>query len=158
MPLIQESVAADAAFQLLASSTIKRYLRVAREIAERAGLIAAIRETAETASHALDRARALWNAVNGANTRIPEEFELALLLVALIDGQYEPAEALLLQIASSPDALAPWSIALAKRLRQLGPPLKAEQEQLVRELNTVLATTTAEPCSDDPRLRIEVQQ
>jgi len=75
----------------------------------------------------------------------------------LIDGQYEPAEALLLQIASSPDALATWSVALAKRLRQLGPPLKDEREQLVRELTTVLAATTAEPCSDDPRLRVEVQ-
>jgi hypothetical protein len=64
---------ADATFQLLASSTIKRYLRVAREIADHAGLIAAIRATAETASQALDRARALWNAVSGADTRIPEE-------------------------------------------------------------------------------------
>jgi hypothetical protein len=158
MPLIPESVVADAAFQLLASSTIKRYLRVAREIAKRAGLIAAIRATAETASQALDRARALWNAVSGADTRIPEEFELALLLVALIDGQDEPAESLLLQIASSPDALAAWSVALAKRLRQLGPPLRAEREQLIKELITVLAATTAEPCSDDPRLRVEVQQ
>lgn len=157
MSLIPESVVADAAFQLLASSTIKRYLRVAREIAERAGLIAAIRATEETASQALDRARTLWNAVSGSDRRIPEEFELALLLIALIDGQYEPAEALLLQIASSPDALATWSIALAKRLRQLGPPLKAEREQLVRELITVLAVTTAEPCSDDPRLRVEVK-
>jgi hypothetical protein len=116
MPLIHDSAVADAAFQLLASSTIKRYLRVAREIAERAGLIATIRGTAETASQTLDRARTLWNAVSCADTRIPEEFELALLLVALTDAQYEPAEALLLQIASSPEMLATWTVALASAL------------------------------------------
>jgi hypothetical protein len=121
MPLIAEPFVADATFQMLASSTVKRYLRVAREIAERAGLAEAVRTTPEVASQALNRARALWNAVSSADTRIPEEFELGLLLVGLIDGQYEPAEALLLQIASSPDALATWTVALAKRLRQLGP-------------------------------------
>jgi hypothetical protein len=93
--------------------------------------------------------------VSSADTRIPEEFELGLLLVGLIDGQYEPAEALLLQIASSPDAFATWSIALARRLRQLGPPLKDEREQLDKELTAVLAAATAGPCSDDPRLRVE---
>jgi hypothetical protein len=157
MPLIRESMLADAAFQLLASSTIKRYLRVAREIAQRAGLIAASRETPEIAQHATDRARSCWSAVSGASARIPEEFELAVLLVGLIDAQYEPAEALLLQIESSPDALATWTVALAKRLRQLGPPLKHEREQLAIELSAVLATTTAEPSADDPRLLIEAQ-
>lgn len=153
MPLIAESFIADATFQMLASSTIKRYLRVARETAERAGLVTAIRTSPETARQALDRARALWQAASGADTRIPEEFELGLLLVGLIDGQYEPAEALLLQIASSPDAFATWSIALAKRLRQLGPPLKDEREQLDNELTAALAAATAGPCGDDPRLR-----
>jgi hypothetical protein len=157
MPLIAETVLADAAFQLLASSTIKRYLRVAREIAEHGGLVTAIRAAPDTADRALDRARALWNTVSGADARIPEEFELALLLVGLIDGQYEPAEALLLQIASSPAAPATWSIALAKRLRQLGPLLRDEREQFDKELSTVLATTTAGPWSDDPRLRVEAQ-
>jgi hypothetical protein len=155
MPLIAESFVADATFQMLASSTIRRYLRVAREIAERAGLVAAIRTTPEIARQALDRARALWHAVSSAETRIPEEFELGLLLVGLIDGQHEPAEALLLQIASSPDALATWSIALARRLRQLGPLLKDEREQLDKELTAVLAATTAGPSGDDPRLRVE---
>lgn len=155
MPLIAESVIADATFQMLASSTIKRYLRVAREIAECAGLIAAIRTSPEAAPRALDRARTLWNAVSSADHRTPEEFELALLLVALIDGQYEPAESLLLQIASSPDSPAMWTIALAKRLRQLGAPLKEEREQLDKELTTVLTGATAGPCIDDPRLRVE---
>jgi hypothetical protein len=155
VPLIAEPFVADATFQMLASSTIRRYLRVAREIAERAGLVAAIRTAPETARQALDRARALWHAVSSAETRTPEEFELGLLLVGLIDGQYEPAEALLLQIASSPDALATWSIALARRLRQLGPLLKDEREQLDKELTAVLAATTAGPSSDDPRLRVE---
>jgi hypothetical protein len=155
MPLIAEPFVADATFQMLASSTIRRYLRVAREIAERAGLVAAIRTVPETARQALDRARALWHAVSSAEARIPEEFELGLLLVGLIDGQHEPAEALLLQIASSPDALATWSIALARRLRQLGPLLKDEREQLDKELTAVLAATTAGPSSDDPRLRVE---
>ena len=117
MPLIAESVAADATFQMLASSTIKRYLHVAREIAERAGLIAAIRTSPEMAALGFDRARALWNAVSRSDNRTSEEFELALLLVGLIDGQYEPAESLLLQIASSPDSSAVWTIALARRLR-----------------------------------------
>lgn len=155
MSLIAEPFIADAAFQMLASSTIKRYLRVAREIADRAGLTEAIRTTPETARQSLDRARTLWNAVSRAEARIPEEFELALLLIGLIDGQHEPAEALLLQIASSPDALAIWSIALARRLRQLGPLMKEEREQLDRELAAILAAATAAPCGDDPRLRVE---
>lgn len=155
MPLIAESFVADATFQMLASSTIKRYLRVAREIAERADLVRAVRTAPRMASQALDRARALWNAVSSAETRIPEEFELGLLLVGLSDGQYEPAEALLLQIASSPDAPAPWSIALAKRLRQLGPLMKDEREQLDKELTVVLSAATAGPCSDDPRLQVK---
>jgi hypothetical protein len=155
MPVIEESVIADASFQMLASSTIKRYLRVAREIATRAGLITAARTSPETAARALDRARTLWNNVSRADDRIPEEFELGLLLVALIEGQHEPAEALLLQIASSPDALATWTVALAKRLRQLGPPLKDEREQLDREVAAILAGATADPCGDDPRLLVE---
>ena len=87
MSLIAEPFVADATFQMLASSTIKRYLRVAREIAERAGLVTAVRTEPETASQALGRARLLWN-VSSSDARIPEEFELALLLVGLIDGQY----------------------------------------------------------------------
>lgn len=121
MSLIAEPDLADAAFQLLASSTIKRYLRVAREAADRSGLSTVVRATPGIASQALHRARVLWGVVSGSDRRIPQEFELALLLVGLSDGQYEPAETLLLQIASSPDASAIWTIALAKRLRQLGP-------------------------------------
>jgi hypothetical protein len=121
MSLIAEPDLADATFQLLASSTIKRYLRVACEAADRSGLSTVVRATPGIASQALDRARVLWNVVSGSDRRIPEEFELALLLIGLSDGQYEPAETLLLQIASSPDASATWTIALAKRLRQLGP-------------------------------------
>lgn len=155
MSLIAEPFVADATFQMLASSTIKRYLRVAREIAERAGLVTAVRTEPETASQALGRARLLWNVVSSSDTRVPEEFELALLLVGLIDGQYEPAEALLLQLASSPDAPATWSVALARRLRQLGPLLKDEREQLDKELTAVLAATTAGPCRDDPRLQVK---
>jgi hypothetical protein len=157
MSLIAESVLADATFQLLASSTIKRYLRVARETADRGDLITAILTTPGAAGQALDRARTLWTAVSCADTRIPEEVELALLLVGLIDGRYEPAEGLLLQIASSPDARATWTIALARRLRHLGPLLKDEYEQLSRELTTALTATMAEPCTDDPRLRVEAQ-
>jgi hypothetical protein len=155
MSLIAESILADAAFELLASSTIKRYLRVAREIAQRAGMIAAVCETPEMARESLDRARTCWSAVSRASARIPEEFELAVLLVGLIDAQYEPAETLLMQIASSPDALATWTIALARRLRQLGPPLKDERDQLAMELSAVIAITTTEPSIDDPRLQIE---
>lgn len=155
MSLIAESFIADATFQMLASSTIKRYLRVAREIAERAGLAAEIHTNPDIASQALERARALWNTVSSADTRIPEEFELGLLLIGLIDGPHEPAESLLLQIASSPDAPAAWTVALAKRLRQLGPLLKDEQEQLDKELSAVLSTATAGPCTDDPKLRVE---
>jgi hypothetical protein len=155
MSVIAESILADAAFQLLASSTIKRYLRVAREIAQRAGLVAAICDTPEIARESLHRARTCWSAVSRASARIPEEFELAVLLVGLIDAPYEPVEPLLLQIASSQDALATWTVALAKRLRQLGPPLKDERDQLAMELSAVLATTTAEPSIDDPRLQIE---
>jgi hypothetical protein len=58
---------------------------------------------------------------SSADSRPPEEFELGLLLVGLSDGGFEPAESLLLQIASSPDTASSWSIALAKRLRQLRP-------------------------------------
>jgi len=155
MPLIAEPFIADATFQMLASSTIKRYLVVARETVERAGLVTVVRTEPERASQVLDRARTLWNVVSSADTRIPEEFELALLLVGMIDGQYEPAESLLLQIASSPDTPATWSVALAKRLRQLGPLLKDEREQLDKELTAVLATATAGPCRDDPRLQVK---
>jgi hypothetical protein len=155
MSLIAEAVIANATFQLLASSTIKRYLRVARDTADRGGLITAIRATPGTARQALDRARTLWTTVSRADTRIPEEFELALLLVGLMDAPYEPAEGLLLQIASSADTHATWTIALAKRLRQLGPPLRDEREQLARELAAALTTTMAEPCTDDPRLHVE---
>ena len=99
----------------------------------------------------------LWGVVSGSDRRIPEEFELALLLVGLSDGQYDPAETLLLQIASSPDESATWTVALAKRLRQLGPLLKDEQDQLSRALISVLASAVAEPSRNDPRLSVEVQ-
>ena len=157
MSLIEGSVIADAAFQMLASSTIKRYLRVAREIADRAGLITAVRTVPEAANQALDRARALWHTVSSADTRPPEEFELGLLLVGLSDGGFEPAESLLLQIASSPDTPPSWSIALAKRLRQLGPLLREEREQFASDLARTLASITPGQWSDDPRLYVEAQ-
>ena len=49
------------------------------------------------------------------------------------------------------------TVALAKRLRQLGPLLKDEQEQLSRVLISVLASAAAEPSRNDPRLSVEVQ-
>lgn len=157
MSLIESSVIADAAFQMLASSTIKRYLRVAREIAGRAGLIEAMRTVPETANQALNRARTLWQTVSSADSRPPEEFELGLLLVGLSDGGYEPAESLLLQIASSPDTTPSWSIALAKRMCQLGPLLKDEREQFASDLAKTLASITPGRWGDDPRLRVEAR-
>ncbi len=115
--LIAADVLADAAFQLLASSTITRYERVAREIAERAGLVAIVRDNPEAS---VARAFSLWYEVALNEEREPAEIELALLLVALADARPPGAETLLAGIAAyGAGGASPWSVGLARRL--LGP-------------------------------------
>jgi hypothetical protein len=128
---IEEALLSEATFQLLASSTLRRYLRVAREYAGKAGLERRAALEAAFAEAGVERARQLYEAVRGAERRPAEEAELALLLVTLSDAR-APVDDLLLRLSEDRSPGLGWLRSLAERLRKAGPLLQQDEAKIRR--------------------------
>lgn len=150
--MLEKEILREAAFQLLASSTIRRYMREARRLANEHGLVERFADP-EPREHARRRLVELLRQLEGDEARTPSEFEAALLLTAL--ARTEIAVELLSQAANTP---ATWIRALARRLQAVTPPNSEQIERVIGELDAIPITSVeierATRMSDqsDPRL------
>jgi hypothetical protein len=117
MELIKPEVLAEATFQMRASSTMIRYVRVAQAFAEQSGLTNAM-AAAGRVQEAIVHARALWSEAAQTVKRGPAEFELCVVLAALADAtpRASASEALLQEIAANTTNQTSWAVHLARRL------------------------------------------
>ena len=118
--LLSMTELADAAFDLLSSSTIGRYLRLARSAARRSEIRHHIEDGAKSVEDVSSRARSLWRELLDSPQRDVSEVELAVLLCVLAESAAEDLEDLLLACALSATPQASWISALAKRLLVAG--------------------------------------
>jgi len=125
--LISEDTIREAAFELLASSTARRYMREAQRLAVSSGLVDSLRKDPASRSTAVARVTELLRQLQEERERSATEFETALLLCALarLDGS-SPAIHQAIGVSSA------WIRSLALRLVALGP---ANSEQ-INGLNT----------------------
>lgn len=114
MPPLTEDELAEAAYELLASSTLSRYSRVTRRYAAR--VEPKIGFGSIDLEEPVRRARELWRAVVRSNRRALEEVELAVLLTALRNVADDEVDTLLHQVATSTAPSAAWLAALARQL------------------------------------------
>lgn len=115
--LLDEAQLGRAAFDLLSSSTLGRYLRKAREHADQAGLSALARTDAAALARFITRAEHLWENVSVQATRELDEIELAVALAAVETSSHEAVVALFERIAAHADAPSRWIPALARQWR-----------------------------------------
>jgi hypothetical protein len=132
--MIREDVLSEAALELLASSTARRYMRQAQRLAASSGLVDAVRSDPKTRSDAHARVTELLRQLENERERSPAEFEAALLLCALAraDGFSKTVR----QAKTSPSA---WLRSLALRLISLGPASSEEISALEDQIASVLS-------------------
>lgn len=113
--LLGDALLREAALELLASSTISRYLREARRLACESGLASELRGNPELLARVRARVPKLLAEIERQSLRVPAEIEAAILLcvLAAVDS-----EDVLLRRAS--ESSSPWVRALAMRASSHG--------------------------------------
>src|SRR5512146_1073557 len=91
--LLPEPVLAEAAFQLLVSSSLDRYARAARRLASDTATLEALDQL--TPAEVAQRAEQHWRFLVSRKTREPQEAELALLLAFLASTAESEADRIL---------------------------------------------------------------
>jgi hypothetical protein len=107
---------ANAAFDLLTSSTLERYARKAQEAAWGSRLVSKIRENPFLIPQLLDTARRLWRSLLCSVQRDVPEVELALLLSLLARTADPRVDPLLIDLSLIDRGPVTWISALARRL------------------------------------------
>lgn len=133
--ILDRATLQEATFQLLASSTARRYIREAGRLAGDAGLLHKMRSDTASRAGAQQRVTELLAQIDGEELRSPAEFEAAILLCGLARANIGGEMAILKTAASS---RSQWIRALAARLLQLAPPTLEEFSELEEQLATFL--------------------
>ena len=133
--IVSEATLREAAFQLLASSTARRYIREAGRIAVESGLVDALRSSPARVADAQARALELLAQLQREAQRSPAEFEAAIVLCALARIDAAGEAPVLERAAGVP---SPWIRVLGLRLLQLGPPTPDDLVELETQLAAVL--------------------
>lgn len=108
----------DAAFALLTTSSLGRYIRTAKEAATRSTLRRWLGREPERIPDILAHARTSWRAVLDTTERDVPEWELAIVLPILARTAGSEVDGLLQTVAVSERPNAAWLAALARRLLQ----------------------------------------
>jgi hypothetical protein len=106
----------EAASYLLTSSTVSRYIRLAREVANRSTLAAQLRSDPDFSSRLAMYARERWLELSSSPQRDVQEVELAIILPLLARAPLPSVEALLSDVGLSVRPSAAWIGALARHL------------------------------------------
>lgn len=114
--LFPESELAPIAFELLASSTPSRYVRVARAGSNRLFREPTRWNVFDSLEILLPRAASLWNEIVRSDLREPEETELATILVKLTSMPDEKVDLFLNKVAVNTHRPAAWLGILARKL------------------------------------------
>ncbi len=128
--IIDQETLAEAAFQLLASSTERRYAREAARLAVKSGLTDDVRKDGDVRSRCLSRLVEVLSTVRSASTRPPEEFEAAILLSALARTPTDELIAQLKDAARRETNPSPWLRSLSARLLMFMPPAPGELDDI----------------------------
>jgi hypothetical protein len=128
----QEATLREAALELLASSTIRRYIREAARLAANSEVTRELRGDPGKREQARLRVGYLLGLLESERERSPAEFESVILLCALALTDASGTVDLLREAARSSSM---WIRALALRLIDLGPPTADE----IRDTESVLA-------------------
>lgn len=117
-PLVTQEHLADAAFDLLTSSGIERYVRMAKRAAIRAELRERALRDEIDAVQMFTRSVELWSGLALLSSRGESETELAILITALSTvGPKELVDVLLMALAIEQRPSLAWIAALARKLR-----------------------------------------
>ena len=114
-PLLSQHELAKAAFGLLTSSSIERYVRIAQDSA--AGLVEKLQPVPLRWQCVLDRANRLWQEAVRGTRRESSEVELAVLLSALAQTAIPNVDRLLATVSLIDRPPVAWLSALARNLR-----------------------------------------
>lgn len=134
--MLSDEILSEAAFELLASSTIRRYIREAKRLAMKSGLIDTLVSDSEARTKAVHRLRTLLDEIQIEDARTAAEFEAALLLAALARTN-DAADT----IELARDAIAPWIRALARRLLVVAAPTTEQVDRVFAELESISVTS-----------------
>ena len=115
---IEESVLRDGAFLLLTSSSVDRYVRVAKSLAHSSELREYLQAGRLDVEHLIAHARELRGNLNGKKQREIEEVELAIVLAVLATNASEEVSDLLIESSLNDQQPLTWISALARRLYQ----------------------------------------
>jgi hypothetical protein len=132
--MLDERVLRETAFELLASSTSRRYIREARRLARETGLADAVQSDATKRAAAEARVDELLRQLQGETERSPAEFEAAVVLCAL--ARAGGVDALRRAAASS----SVWTRGLASWLLAHGP---SSAEEIAMQLDPILVGSVA---------------
>ena len=121
LPFFPESIVARAAFELLSSSSIERYVRVADYFAATPELRLLLEVSDIGPADLLNEADARWRTLTRARQREPQEVELALLLGLLATSASPDVDAFLTRLALHDRLPLAWSSAHARELLRRRP-------------------------------------
>src|SRR4051812_18076163 len=119
--LLNEADLREGAFMLLSCSSLTRYARMAKVLAQTSGLRRRIESGEVTLSVALRYAEDSWQKLLQKEQRDVEEVELAAIITALAHSASEQISAFLIRLAMIDRASVSWVSALARRLYQERP-------------------------------------
>jgi len=114
--LLEESVLGQATLMLLSSSTVNRYIRLAKRLAESSDLKRKLELGLITSDELLEHADNLWRFVVESKERDLPEIELALILPIVSRFATEKAIEMLLRISVYDKTPAIWISTLARDL------------------------------------------
>jgi len=132
--MIREDVLSEAALELLASSTARRYMRQAQRLAASSGLVNAVRDDPTARTDAQARVIELLRQLETERERSLAEFEAALLLCALAR-----ADGLSATVRRATESRSAWLRSLALRLISLGPASSEEIAALEIQIASILS-------------------
>lgn len=113
-----EDFLSEAAFLLLSSSSVHRYVRMAQSLAASSPLRADLKSNRVTVQQVLRYAQKLWGGALGQKQRGLEEIELAVILAILQESSIEAVDELLIRMSVIDRPPVSWISALARRLYQ----------------------------------------
>lgn len=114
--VLTESELAEAAFLLMSSSSVDRYVRIAKTLAQGSVAQRRVSEEPEAIDQLLQTAKQLWSEVVSSARRDTPEVELAVTLVVLGKTSDERCEDFLRDIGHVALSSAFWISSLARKL------------------------------------------
>ena len=114
--LLKQEELADAAFDLLTSSSFERYARMAKRAAARSQLHGDLKTAPEMIPRVVRRAKELWRTLRRSGQRDVPEIELAVLLAMLAQTSTPEVDELLVDLSLVDSPTVAWAGALARKL------------------------------------------